>query len=68
MTATTNDNEKLTLTVAEAAKLLGISRGTAYECVRTGEIPSVNFGRRVLVPRRRLEALLNDDSAEDFAA
>lgn len=57
--ATQNENERLTLSVAEAAELLGISRGTAYECVRTGEIPSVNFGRRVLIPRRRLEALLN---------
>ncbi len=59
----TNDTERLTLTVTEAAELLGISRGTAYECVRTGEIPSVNFGRRVLVPRRRLEALLNAETA-----
>ena len=60
---TTND-ERLTLTVTEAAELLGISRGTAYECVRTGEIPSVNFGRRVLVPRRRLLALLDNESNE----
>ena len=53
--------ERLTLTVAEAAKLLGISRGTAYECVRTGQLPSVSFGRRVLIPRRRLEAMLDQD-------
>ena len=59
---TTND-ERLTLTVTEAAELLGISRGTAYECVRTGEIPSVNFGRRVLVPRRRLMALLDNEAS-----
>ncbi len=55
------NDERLTITVAEAAKLLGISRGTAYECVRTGQIPSVSFGRRVLVPRRRLEAMLDAD-------
>jgi len=52
------DNEKLTLTVSETARLLGISRGLAYEMVRTGEIPSVRFGKRVLVPRRSLEKLL----------
>lgn len=58
----TINEERLTLTVTEAAELLGISRGTAYECVRTGEIPSVTFGRRVLVPRRRLLALLDNES------
>ena len=57
------EGERLTLTVAEAAKLLGISRGTAYECVRTGQLPSVTFGRRVLIPRRRLEALLDREVA-----
>lgn len=52
------DEEKLTLTVSETARLLGISRGLAYEMVRTGEIPSVRFGKRVLVPRHSLEKLL----------
>ena len=63
-----NENERRTLTVAEAAELLGISRGTAYECVRTGEIPSVNFGRRVLIPRQRLEALLNAEAPDNNEA
>lgn len=57
------DDNRLTLTVEETARLLGISRSTAYECVRTGEIPSVNFGRRVLVPRSRLEELLDGKAA-----
>ena len=52
------DSEKLTLTVSETARLLGISRGLAYEMVRTGELPSVRFGKRVLIPRRALEKLL----------
>ena len=51
-------NERLTLTVVEAAKMLGISRGLAYEMVRTGEIPSIRFGKRILVPQRALELLL----------
>jgi excisionase family DNA binding protein len=50
---------KLTYTVTETAKLLGISRSSAYECVRRGEIPSLTLGRRVVVPRRALEALLD---------
>lgn len=49
---------KLTYTVTEAAELLGISRSSAYECVRRREIPSLTLGRRVVIPRRALEALL----------
>jgi len=49
---------KLTYTVTEAADLLGISRSSAYECVRRGEIPSLTLGRRVVVPRRARETLL----------
>jgi excisionase family DNA binding protein len=54
--------EPLVLTVEEAARLLRIGRGTAYEAVRTGDIPSVRVGRRVLVPRHALLSLLNADA------
>ena len=50
---------KITYTVTEAAELLGISRSGAYECVRRGEIPSLTLGRRVVIPRRSFEALLD---------
>ncbi len=53
-----NDN-RLTLSVAEAAVLLGIGRGTAYECVRTGELPSIRLGGRIVIPKRALETLVN---------
>jgi excisionase family DNA binding protein len=46
--------ECLTLTVEQAATLLGIGRNTAYEAVRTGVIPAIRIGRRVLVPRESL--------------
>ncbi len=49
---------KLTFTVPEAARLLGISRTSAYECVRRGEIPSLTLGRRVVIARHQLEQLL----------
>ena len=51
--------ERLTLTVEEAAKALGISRASAYEAVRTHEIPSVRIGKRILVPRSALERMLD---------
>ena len=50
--------DKLTLTVTECARLLGISRGSAYEGIRRGEIPYISVGRRILVPRLALEQLL----------
>ena len=56
--AVTSGPERLTLTVEEAAALIGISRAFAYEAVRRGEIPSIRIGRRVLVPRAALDRLL----------
>ena len=50
--------ERATLTVNEAAAILGISRTTAYESVRRGEIPARRFGRRVVILRHELEQLL----------
>ena len=52
------EETRLTLTVEQAAKVLGIGRQLAYERVKTGEIPVIKIGRRLLVPRRALEKLL----------
>ncbi len=50
----------LTVTTAEAARLLGISRNLAYEAARRGEIPTIRIGRRILVPIAGLERLLSE--------
>ena len=50
--------ERATLTVDEAAAILGISRTTAYESVRRGEILARRFGRSVVILRHELERLL----------
>ena len=55
--------ERATYTVDEAAKLLGIGRNLCYEKVKTGEIPVIRIGRRLLVPRRALEKLLEQGQA-----
>jgi excisionase family DNA binding protein len=49
---------RLTFTVAEAARCLGISRTLAYELVARGELPSVRLGRRLVIPRRALERIV----------
>lgn len=54
--------ERATLTVDEAAIILGTSRTTAYESVRRGEIPARRFGRRVVILRHQLEQLLGRSS------
>ncbi len=47
--------EKLTLSVEEAGKLLGVSRQIAYQLSRRADFPTLHIGRRVLVPRKQLE-------------
>jgi len=50
--------DRRTMTVEEAAQMLGISRSSAYECVRRGELRALRLGRRLVVPRDALEELL----------
>jgi len=54
------NQERLCLSVPEAAKILGISRGLAYELARSGRLPALRFGRRLLIPRAALERMLNE--------
>lgn len=44
--------------VGEAATLLGISRAHAYELVARDGFPHVRLGRRIVVPKHALDALL----------
>lgn len=41
---------RLTLTIEEAAALLGLGRSAAYEAARRGQIPTRRLGRRLIVP------------------
>lgn len=43
--------EKITITVDEVGKLLGISRPKAYELVRSKGFPAFYIGRRIVVPK-----------------
>ena len=52
--------QRLGLSVDDAAWLLGISRDLAYDLVAAGQIPSVRLGRRIVVPRRALERVLDE--------
>lgn len=55
--------ERLTYTVDEAAQVLGVSRGVAYDQVRSGEIPARRLGKRWVIPKSQLHAWLNGGAA-----
>jgi excisionase family DNA binding protein len=52
-------DSKRVFTVEEVAVELRISRASCYEMVRSGKIPSIRLGRRILVPADALEKLLS---------
>ena len=54
----TTQPKRLTLTVEEAGDLLGISRALAYEMARAGRLPTLRFGKRIVVPRKAIETML----------
>jgi excisionase family DNA binding protein len=54
-----SSTERPTLSVAETADLLGISRWLVQQAAHDGSLPSVRVGRRILIPRSRLLAWLD---------
>ena len=58
-------DDRLTWTVPEAARLLGISKDCAYDAARRGDLPVRVIGRRVVVPRTALLRLLDEAHAPD---
>jgi excisionase family DNA binding protein len=60
--------ERLTYTLTEAARRLGISRALAYEAANRGELPVCRIGRRLLVPRAALTRLLEADPSNARSA
>lgn len=54
------EKERLTLTIEETARLLGIGRHLAYDRVKAGDLPVIKIGRRLVVPRAALEKMLAD--------
>ena len=57
-----NDHsEKLTITVEEAGRMLGLSRGSAYAAAARDEIPVIRFGKRMVVPLRKFMRMLGEE-------
>jgi excisionase family DNA binding protein len=43
-------NTRAVLSVAECAEVMDIGTKTAYEAVKAGTLPSIRYGRRILIP------------------
>jgi len=55
-----SDETTLTMSVPEAGKkYFGLSRNGAYDAARRGELPVIKIGRKLFVPVRALEAMLD---------
>lgn len=56
--------DSLTLSIPEAAKVFGISRGLAYDLARRDALPVkvIRLGKRMVLSRKAVEALLSSNS------
>jgi excisionase family DNA binding protein len=61
-------NHPLTLTVEQAAQVLGIGRSTAYELVRTGDLKCIHLRRRIVIPVAHLADCLGVEHTTVWAA
>ena len=55
----TDEESRLGMSVPGAGAEVGLGRNASYEAAKRGEIPTLRFGRRLIVPiaawRRKLE-------------
>lgn len=56
------------LSVAELALRLRVSRTTAYNLVRTNEVPSIRLGGSIRIPTSALDRWLSDREEEALAS
>ena len=50
------------LSVPEVGKVLGISRARAYELVRSDSFPKIRIGNRIVIPRDKFIAWIDQQS------
>jgi len=58
---------KLTMNVAEAAEILGVSPRCLRDSIKRGEITARRIGRRVLIPLVEVERLVGARIGDDAA-
>jgi excisionase family DNA binding protein len=58
-----NSDTRKTLTVEEVAEALGVSRTSAYALARSGVLPVLRVGKRIVIPRAAFEKFLENPPA-----
>lgn len=58
--------QKLAVSVSEAAKMLGIGQRTLYRAINDGTVPHLAFGKRLVIPIAALEKWMEDESAKSL--
>jgi excisionase family DNA binding protein len=58
------NDERLVLSIDEAARKLGISRESAYRAAKNGELPTIKIGSLLRVPKIKLDRFVNGESAK----
>ena len=53
------------LSVPEVGKVLGVSRAGAYELVRSADFPHIRIGNRIVVPRDKFIAWIDQQTEVD---
>lgn len=56
--------EKLTLSIREAAEVVGISTRYMYELAKVEGFPTIKVGKRLLVSRKGLERWVEEQTAK----
>jgi len=59
------DDLPLMLSVPQVAAVLGISRAGAYELVRSDGFPSLTIGSRIVIPKDRFIAWINEKTLKN---
>jgi excisionase family DNA binding protein len=54
------DDKRLVYSVPEAGRILGLKRSKAYAAARSGEIPTLRFGKVLRVPAARLHRMIEE--------
>lgn len=60
-------SEREVISVPEAGQRLGISRNSAYDAARRGEIPTIRIGKRLLVPIVAFQRLIEGKETADVS-
>lgn len=57
-----------TLSVAEAARIFGVSLGTMYRWIDLGDLPVVRVGKRIVIPTAVVRRMLHLDDPTPTAS